>query len=84
MERYSFDDNTWKTMAPMSVSRASPAVASADGLLYVAGGDQTREVAFYRAQVTISTVECYDPATDTWIHCPDMPMSRSEAGAVVV
>lgn len=84
VERYSFDDNKWSTLSPMSVSRASPAVVSADGLLYVAGGDQTREVAFYRAQITISSVECYDPATDTWMHCPDLPMSRSEAGAVVV
>lgn len=60
------------------------AVASADGLLYVAGGDQTCEVNFYRAQITISSVEVYDPLTDTWRSCIDLPVSRSEAGAVVL
>ncbi|XP_005191224.1 actin-binding protein IPP [Musca domestica] len=84
VERYSFDDNTWSTVCAMSVPRAIPAVAAADGLLYVAGGDQPCEAAFYRAQVTISAVECYDPLTDTWKNCPDLPVSRSEAGAVVV
>ncbi|XP_061387651.1 actin-binding protein IPP [Musca vetustissima] len=84
VERYSFDDNTWSTVCAMSVPRAIPAVAAADGLLYVAGGDQPCEATFYRAQVTISAVECYDPLTDTWKNCPDLPLSRSEAGAVVV
>lgn len=84
VERYSFDEDKWVTVSPMSVSRAIPAVAAADGLLYVAGGDQPCEVNFYRAQVTISAVECYDPLSDTWKNCPDLPTSRSEAGAVVV
>jgi actin-binding protein IPP len=53
VERYSFDDDKWENVAPMSVPRASPAVAAVDGFLYVAGGDQTREVNFYRAQITI-------------------------------
>lgn len=43
VERYSFDDETWTSVAPMSVPRASPAVSSVDGLLYVAGGDQVRK-----------------------------------------
>jgi actin-binding protein IPP len=103
VERYSFDEDKWTSCTPMSVGRASPAVASADGLLYVAGGDQvigdsfmfltnliihlffqTCEVNFYRAQITVSAFECYDPGTDSWKSCPDLPMSRSEAGAVVV
>ena len=45
---------------------------------------QTCEVNFYRAQITISSVECYDPLTDMWRSCTDLPMSRSEAGAVVL
>lgn len=40
VEKYSFDEDTWTTVSAMSLPRASPAVASADGLLYVAGGDQ--------------------------------------------
>lgn len=103
VERYSFDDEKWSNVAPMSVPRASPAVSSVDGLLYVAGGDQvriqikskvctklknqnfqTREVNFYRAQITISSFECYDPLSDDWKERPSLPTSRSEAGAVVI
>jgi actin-binding protein IPP len=84
VERYSFDDDKWENVAPMSVPRASPAVAAVDGFLYVAGGDQTREVNFYRAQITISSFECYDPIDDSWKECPSLPTSRSEAGAVVI
>jgi actin-binding protein IPP len=76
--------NKWCKVPSMKVGRASPAVASADGLLYVIGGDQTHEVNFYRAQITISSVECYDPLADKWHDCPPLPESRSEAGAVVV
>lgn len=68
----------------MSVPRASPAVASADGLLWVAGGDVTCEVNFYRAQITINSFECYSPFADSWENCKDLPSSRSEAGAVVL
>jgi actin-binding protein IPP len=84
VERYSFDEDKWSTVAPMSVPRASPAVSSVDGFLYVAGGDQTREVNFYRAQITISHFEKYDPNDDSWSECPQLPTSRSEAGAVVI
>ena len=43
VERYSFDENVWTNVSPMSVPRAIPAVAAADNLLYVAGGDQVRQ-----------------------------------------
>lgn len=84
VERYSFDLDKWETVQSMNVERASPAVASVDGLLFVFGGNQTTEINFYRAQVTISSVERYDPALDAWTDCPDLPISRSEAGAAVM
>lgn len=68
----------------MSVGRSSPAVAAVDGLLYVIGGDQTREINFYRPQITLSSVEQFDPATGVWTECASLPDSRSEAGAIVV
>lgn len=68
----------------MSVGRSSPAVAACDGLLYVIGGDQTQEVDFYRAQITMSSVEQFNPVTGTWTESPSLPDCRSEAGAVVV
>lgn len=45
---------------------------------------QTCEVNFYRAQITISSFECYDPLSDSWKECQSLPTSRSEAGAVVI
>lgn len=42
VERYSFDEDKWTSVANMTVPRASPAVASADGILFVGGGDQVR------------------------------------------
>ncbi|XP_054272226.1 actin-binding protein IPP-like [Macrosteles quadrilineatus] len=84
VERYSFEQDKWCEVAPMKVGRASPAVAAADSLLYVIGGDQTHEVNFYRAQITIADVECYDPLSNSWTDCPPLPESRSEAGAVVI
>lgn len=84
VERYSFKQNKWYPVANMSVARGCPAVAAADGLLYVIGGDQTHDVNFYRAQYTLASVECYDPHTDVWQDCPQLPESRAEAGAVVV
>lgn len=84
VERYSFTENEWTKVPHMHMGRASPAVAAADGVLYVIGGDETHEVNFYRAQITISSVESYDPQTNKWRDCPPLPESRSEAGAVVV
>ncbi|KAL7648711.1 UNVERIFIED_CONTAM: hypothetical protein RMT77_000618 [Armadillidium vulgare] len=85
VERYSFEENKWHECPPMSVGRASPAVAAANSRLYVIGGDQINEANdFYRAQVTISHVEAYDPQIDSWIDCAPLPESRSESGAVVI
>ncbi|XP_065202236.1 actin-binding protein IPP [Planococcus citri] len=84
VEKYSFYKNKWYKVPPMSVGRSSPAVAAVGGLLYVIGGDQTHEVNFYRAQITISSVEIFDPVAGVWKDGPQLPDSRSEAGAVVV
>lgn len=50
VERYSFDEEKWSNVSPMSVPRASPAVAAVDGILFVAGGDQVRRVLFIPQQ----------------------------------
>lgn len=68
----------------MSTARGVPAVAAADGVLYVFGGDQTRDINFYRAQFTLNSVECFDPLSNVWRECPNLPESRAEAGACVV
>lgn len=75
--------NKWSSVAPMSMGRSYPAVAAADSRLYVIGGDQSQEINFYRTQITISTVECYDPHTNKWHECASLPSSRGEATAIV-
>lgn len=71
-------------MPPMKLDRSGPAVAAMDGLLYVIGGAQTHATPFYRAQCTISSVECFDPYKKTWSDCPSLSETRAEAGAVVI
>jgi len=44
VERYSFDEDKWTTVCALNVPRAIPAVVAADGLLYVAGGDQVTSI----------------------------------------
>lgn len=75
--------NKWSTVAPMNIGRSYPAVAAADSRLYVIGGDQSQEINFYRTQITISTVECYDPHSNKWHECASLPTSRGEAAAIV-
>ena len=38
----------------------------------------------YSAPVTLESVECYDPQTDTWTELPPLPKGRSEAAAVIL
>lgn len=79
-----FFQNKWSYCGLLKVGRASPAVAAAGGYLYVMGGDQTHEVNFYRAQVTIASVERYDPEKGVWEDSSPLPDSRSEAAAIVL
>jgi len=83
-ERYSFLTDKWEDIPPMHHPRASPAVTASNGKIYAVGGDQISEVNFYRARITISAVECFDPLTNEWRESTSLPESRSEAGAVVI
>jgi hypothetical protein len=70
----------WQTLAAMPTARAQPtAVADTDdNKIYVMGGyEEERGEPF-------STVEIYDPATDTWSPGPSLPIAtRGAAGAYV-
>lgn len=44
VERYSFQNDSWERVPSMLQPRASPAVAAADGKIYVFGGDKINEV----------------------------------------
>lgn len=32
----------------------------------------------------MTEVECFDPLTNEWMECEQLPESRSEAGAVII
>ncbi|XP_017777106.1 PREDICTED: actin-binding protein IPP-like [Nicrophorus vespilloides] len=83
VEKYSFKKNKWTSIPKMNMARSRPAVAAVDGLLYVMGGYQNHDH-FYRSQYTIAAMECYDPTTNQWTDCPDLPDSRAEGSAVIV
>jgi N-acetylneuraminic acid mutarotase len=71
----------WTTKAPMPAPRTDFAVGVINGILYVVGGhtsDTSGATFFY------TTLEAYDPTTNTWTPKADMPTARGGLGASVV
>jgi len=74
-------DFTWVQKADMPTPRWAPTSAVVNGKIYVIGGGSDETDFEY-----LSTVEEYDPATDTWTTKADMPTARgwtSPSSAVV-
>ena len=71
-------EDTWTTKAPMPVARNWLSATTVDGKIYVIGG-----FAFPSSGIrSLTKVEVYDPATDTWERKADMPTPRWGIGAV--
>jgi N-acetylneuraminic acid mutarotase len=72
VERFDPAKNTWQQVAPMRMARVGCSAAVLDGELYVAGGlcDVGDE------EVTLSSVERYDPLTDAWEEVAAMCIAR--------
>jgi N-acetylneuraminic acid mutarotase len=81
VEEYDPASNMWSIPKERMPTARSGGAAGTDGrLIYVAGGEvtTTQLVGAYRA------VEAYNPATNSWITLPPMPMPRhGVAGAVI-
>jgi N-acetylneuraminic acid mutarotase len=75
-EMYDPDSNTWTVKEPMLSKRSGFASTSADGKIYIFGGEGVGE--------TLGTVEKYDPLIDTWTKEPSMPSERIGLEAVAV
>jgi N-acetylneuraminic acid mutarotase len=75
VEMYDPASNTWSVAAPMAVPRDNPGSATLAGRVYVFGG-RTRLADGTEAVPTLSSVEAYDPATDTWTARAPMPTGR--------
>ena len=82
--------DTWKALAPMPTKRGGAVAAAVNGKLYVFGGASmlqgSKDTSIHptRAHRSLTTVEEYDPATNTWRARSDMPTPRNHlaVGAV--
>ena len=81
VEEYNPVSNTWSVPKERMPTARSGGASGTDGRrIYVAGGEVTTKelVGAYRA------IEAYEPATNSWITLPSMPMPRhGVAGAVL-
>ncbi|MHC4686674.1 MAG: Kelch repeat-containing protein, partial [Planctomycetota bacterium] len=64
-------EGIWTTKSPMPTARYVLSSSVVDGKIYAIGGDPAGA----------STVEAYDPVTDTWTRKANMPMPRGAAAS---
>jgi N-acetylneuraminic acid mutarotase len=75
-EMYDPQTDTWTVKQPMLKKRSGFASTSANGQIYVIGGQELRG--------TMDSVERYNPLTDKWTFEPSMPSARVGLEAVTV
>jgi kelch-like protein 18 len=66
----------WSMVAPMNVMRSRVALVSNMGKLWAIGG--------YDGVCNLSTVEVYDPSTDSWSFVPSMCAHEGGVGVGVI
>jgi N-acetylneuraminic acid mutarotase len=81
VEAYNPATDKWTTKADMPTARDEADACVIDGRIYVSGGASAWPGT---DSPTLSTVEVYDPATDTWTQASDMPRARFAHAASVV
>jgi N-acetylneuraminic acid mutarotase len=82
-EEYDPATNSWRERSPMPTPRNHAAIGVVDGKIYVIGGRVG--AAFIAPSTSISVVEEYDPASDTWSPpLARMPTARSALAAGVI
>ncbi len=80
------DDDTltgpgdWETRTPMPTARSSLSVAVVDGNIYAMGGMNL----ILSPDTCLTTVEIYDPETDSWQTGPPLPQPRLAAASGVI
>lgn len=72
----------WVAKAAMPTPRLQFATANVGGLIYVIGGQDASSTATPKPPLT--TVEVYDPASDSWLAAPPLPQALSSMMASVV
>jgi N-acetylneuraminic acid mutarotase len=80
VEEYNPATDRWTKKADMPTARASIGISVVNGKIYAIGGKSTGSTSWSN----FSTVEMYDPETDTWTQKADMPTRRYSLSAAVV
>ena len=78
-----FSTAQWTQKADMPTARSDFATSVVDGKIFVIGGSLRLEWEEY-GDMSLSTVEMYDPETDTWEGKANMPTVRSNVSVSVV
>ena len=78
-----FSTAQWTQKADMPTTRSDFSTCIVDGKIFVIGGSLRLKMDEYGDQ-SISTVEMYDPKTDTWEGKANMPTVRSNVSVSVV
>jgi N-acetylneuraminic acid mutarotase len=84
VEAYDPATDTWATKAPMLRGREWMAVAVVNGILYAIGGTGADSISGVGNTHLLSSVEAYDPATDTWTARASLPGPIMASAAAVV
>lgn len=71
----------WQAVSELPTQRRGFATAVVDGKVYLIGGTPFQN---RRGPYGLSTVEVYDPKTNSWEQVADMPTSRTNAEVAVV
>ena len=74
VEVYDPTTTTWAAVTPLGTRRSGHAVAALSGKIYVAGGRTTR---IDGTSQRLSSVEVFDPQTNTWANVAPMSTARS-------
>ena len=81
VEMYDPETDTWEQRTNMPTPRSAVSTSVVDGKIFAIGGDQAEKIKVPRGYSwktkKLTTVEMYDPATDTWTQKADMPTPRS-------
>ena len=89
MQMESFPQNNWERITEIPTKRNGFATAVVDNEIYLIGGTLFENLKWKPGKIRkgpygLSTVEVYDPQTNTWQRVADMPTLRHGAKAAVV
>lgn len=73
---YDINTNTWSNKKSLSVERSFHASCVFNGKIYVFGGFTEDGNLWYTHNLSLATVEMYDPATNTWTPKSSMPTNN--------